>query len=87
MFHDKEINKRGAQLIFTSHNMIVLDNQELRRDEIWFVEKDEKGYTSTYSLDSFKSTKSEVRADMSYGKNYLAGRFGAVPYASSHEGK
>jgi len=87
MFHDKNTNKTNAQLIFTSHNMIVLDNQELRRDEIWFVEKDNRGYTNTYSLDSFKTTKNEIRADMSYGKNYLAGRFGAIPYTKPNGDK
>jgi len=82
MFHDKEMNEMGSQLIFTSHNLIVLDNRELRRDEIWFVEKDERGFTTAYSLDSFKSTEKEIRSDMSYGKHYLAGRFGAIPYAN-----
>jgi len=81
MFHDKSINKFGSQLIFSSHNLIVLDKYELRRDEIWFVEKDERGFTTAYSLDSFKSTKEEIRADMDYGKHYLYGRFGAIPYA------
>ena len=83
MFHDKEVNKMNSQLIFTSHNLIVLDNRDLRRDEIWFVEKNDKGYTSAYSLDSFKSTEKEMRADMSYGKNYLAGRFGAIPFTTA----
>jgi len=91
MFHDKEINKMNSQLIFTSHNLIVLNKDELRRDEIWFVEKDERGFTTAYSLDSFKSTKDEVRADMDYGKHYLYGRFGAIPYArprgKAHEWK
>jgi len=82
MFHDKEVNKMGSQLIFTTHNTIVLDRHELRRDEIWFVEKNSKGFTTAYSLDSFKTTDKQMRADMSYGKHYLAGRFGAVPYAS-----
>jgi len=83
MFHDKEQNKMGSQLIFTAHNTIMLDRHELRRDEIWFVEKDERGYTTTYSLDSFKSSDKQIRSDMSYGKHYLSGRFGAIPYANS----
>ena len=82
MFHDKKINKTGSQLIFTAHNLIVLDNRELRRDEIWFVEKDERGFTNAYSLDSFKTDEDKIRSDVSYGKHYLAGRFGAIPYAN-----
>jgi len=81
MFHNKELNIMNSQLIFTSHNLTLLNRKELRRDEIWFVEKDENEYTTTYSLDSFKSTKDEVRADLDYGKHYLSGRFGAIPYA------
>ena len=80
MFHDKEVNKMGSQLVFTSHNLIVLDNRELRRDEIWFVEKDERGFTNAYSLDSFDTDEGKIRSDVSYGKHYLAGRFGAIPY-------
>jgi len=85
MFHDKEVNKTGAQLIFTSHNTILLDKHEMRRDEIWFVEKNKKGYTTAYSLDSFKSTNRQIRSDMSYGKHYLSGRFGAIPYSDNEE--
>jgi len=85
MFQDKEVNLMGSQLIFTTHNLIMLDNQEMRRDQVWFVEKDERGFTSAFSLDSFKPTKGEVRSDMNYSKNYLAGRFGAIPYADTKE--
>ena len=81
MFHNKELNKMNSQLIFTSHNLTLLNRKELRRDEIWFVEKDENEFTTAYSLDSFKSTKDEVRSDLDYGKHYLSGRFGAIPYA------
>jgi len=80
MFHDKEVNIMNSQLIFTSHNLTLLNRNELRRDEIWFVEKNENEFTTAYSLDSFKSTADEVRADLDYGKHYLSGRFGAVPY-------
>jgi len=86
MFHDKEINKMNSQLIFTSHNLTLLNRDELRRDEIWFVEKDENEFTTAYSLDSFKSTKEEVRADLDYGKHYLYGRFGAIPYQKLEKG-
>jgi len=83
MFHDKEQNIMKSQLIFSSHNLTLLNRNEMRRDEIWFVEKDERGFTRAYSLDSFKTSKEEVRADLDYGKHYLAGRFGAIPYLNS----
>jgi predicted ATPase len=79
-FHDKDLNKGNGQLIFSSHNLIVLDHNDLRRDEIWFVEKDENGKTDIVSLADFKFDAKRIRSDLSYGKNYLAGRFGAVPY-------
>lgn len=85
MFHDKTINKNNAQLIFSSHNIIVLDKNQLRRDEIWFVEKDNKGYTDIFSLAEFKTDKKHVRSDVDYGKHYLAGRFGAIPYFNNKE--
>ena len=80
MFHDKEINTYGSQLIFSSHNLIVLDSKDLRRDEVWFAEKDENGHTDLYSLASFKIDDKRYRADLDFGKHYLTGRFGAIPY-------
>jgi len=83
MFHNKEINKMQSQLITTCHNLIAMNKRDLRRDQIWLVEKDNKGFTQTFSLSSFKKSKEDIRSDMSYGKNYLAGRFGAIPYVST----
>ncbi len=77
MFTDKKFNKGGGQLIFTSHNLICLDSNDLRRDEIWFVEKVNQRST-LFSLYDFKETN--VRNDLSFGKHYLNGRFGAVPF-------
>jgi AAA15 family ATPase/GTPase len=82
-FHDKSINTRNAQLLFSSHNLIVLNNQDLRRDEIWFVEKDENGKTTASSLADFECDTGRFRADMNYSKNYLAGVFGAIPFQSN----
>lgn len=77
MFTDKNTNPNGAQLIFSAHNIINLDSSDLRRDEIWFIEK--KNHKSTmYSLVDFDD--GGVRSDLSFGKHYLAGRFGAVPF-------
>jgi AAA15 family ATPase/GTPase len=74
MFTDKDANSKGAQLIFSAHNIINLDSSDLRRDEIWFVEKDEEGASSTFSLNKFK-----VRYDAQVKKAYLLGRYGAIP--------
>ncbi len=80
MFHDKEINKAHAQLIFNSHNIIILNKQDLRRDEIYFIEKNQEGMTSASCLAEFETNKGKARSDLDFGKNYLAGRFGAIPY-------
>lgn len=82
MFTNKDINTGGGQLIFTSHNLICLDSNDLRRDEIWFIEKNNQRSTM-FSLYDFKETN--VRSDLSFGKHYLNGRFGAVPFASEKE--
>lgn len=79
-FHDPETNKNNAQLIFTSHNLILFNNKEMRRDEIWLTEKDNNGYTTLYSLADFNCTAEEIRSDLDYGKHYLLGRFGAIPF-------
>lgn len=79
MFTNKETNPKGAQLIFSAHNIISLDSSSLRRDEIWFVEK-ENHISSMYSLADFEDDDGSVRSDLNYGKHYLSGRFGAVPF-------
>lgn len=76
MVQDKAMNSNGAQLIFTTHDAILLDLNFFRRDQIWFAEKNEKTCaTELYSLASFSPRKGEnVR------KGYLQGRFGAIPF-------
>jgi hypothetical protein len=64
-----------SQLIFTTHESTLLDLDLLRRDGIWFTEKDPRGATQLYSLADFK-----VRKDLQIEKGYLAGRFGAIPF-------
>lgn len=78
MFDDKKINKNGAQLIFSAHNIINLDNSDLRRDEVWFIEKNNH-CSSMYSLYDFDDDE-KVRNDLDFGKHYLSGRFGAIPF-------
>ena len=78
-FTDKEKNSNNAQLIFTTHNTIYMDMNLLRRDEIWFVEKD-NGVSNLYSLDDITNEKGEkVRKDSNYEKHYLLGNYGAIP--------
>lgn len=68
-----EANTQG-QLIYTTHDTTLLDKQFMRRDQIWFVSKDEEGKSSLYSLADFK-----VRNDKSFGKDYLSGVYGGIP--------
>ena len=78
-FTDKEKNSNNAQLIFTTHNTIYMDMDLLRRDEIWFVEKD-NGVSKLYSLDDITNEKGKkVRKDSNYEKHYLLGNYGAIP--------
>lgn len=76
-----EINKNGAQLIFTSHDLSTMNNDIFRRDEIWFVAKGNEENSKLYSLVEFKNKKGEsVRKDAKYDKQYLEGKYGADPY-------
>ena len=76
MVQDSSINTSGAQLLFTTHDALLLDLNLMRRDQIWFAEKnDRRCATELYSLASFSPRKGEnVR------KGYLQGRFGAIPF-------
>lgn len=79
LFNDSELNKAGAQLIFTTHNPIYLNNKIFRRDQIRFVEKDTDSYESViYSLADFGAE--EVRNDHNYLINYFKGNYGALPF-------
>ena len=83
-FLNPEINSNHAQIVFTTHDTWQLSNQLLRRDEIWFVEKDEKGISTLYSLADFVDEDgSRIRKDESYEKNYLIGKYGAIPTLKS----
>jgi AAA15 family ATPase/GTPase len=71
----KSADGSQSQLIMTTHESNLLDQDLLRRDEIWFAEKDQAGVTHLYSLMDFK-----IRNDLEIRKHYLQGRFGAVPF-------
>lgn len=66
-------NKK-AQLIFTTHDISLLNNNQFRRDEVVFVDKNERGESSLYALSDLK-----VREDATFNKDYLQGKYGAIP--------
>ncbi|MCX7749859.1 MAG: ATP-binding protein [Clostridia bacterium] len=80
MFHDKDTNKKNAQLIYSTHDVYNLTRDLFRRDQIWFVEKDDYGVSSLYSLAEYNlDENTKVRNDATYNKDYISGRYGAVP--------
>ncbi len=83
LFMDKDINSKGAQLIFATHDTNLLNIQYLRRDQIWFTEKDKSDSTDLYSLVEFRDDAgNKVRNDRNIEKDYINGRFGAIPFMS-----
>lgn len=81
-FHGPQ-NDKGAQLIIATHDAGLMIPDILRRDQIWFCEKDDKGSTSLYCLDEFD--KQDVRATTKFNRQYLEGIFGAVPQIALDE--
>lgn len=77
LFYEK--NSR-AQLIYTTHDTTLMDKKFFRRDQIWFVQKDEFGYSELTALSDFK-----VRSDASFEKDYLAGVYGGIPFIKDFE--
>lgn len=81
LFNCPETNPNGAQLIFTTHDTNMLSKKILRRDQVVFVEKDNKSMTRITPMMSIKMENgSKPRTDSNYEKNYLEGRYGAIPY-------
>jgi hypothetical protein len=78
VFNDRKRNPLGAQLIFNTHDTNLLDSSLLRRDQIWFTEKDSSGATHLYPLSDFKPRKNE-----NLERGYLQGRYGAIPFLGS----
>jgi len=77
LFNSPITNPKNAQLIISCHAVNIMTNKLFRRDQIWFCEKDQYGATDLYSLVEYKEP---VRKDASYNKNYLQGKYGAIPY-------
>ena len=78
LFSSKVSNPKGAQLIATTHDTNFLRSPFLRRDQIWFTEKDEGGATCIYPLSDFRTRK-----DDNLEKGYLQGRYGAIPFSGA----
>jgi len=74
-------NRKNAQLIFATHDQGLLDQKRIRRDQVWFVEKDGIGASSLFCLDEIKG----VRKDANFEKEYLLGQFGGVPRVGNFE--
>ena len=80
IFASKDTNPNNAQLIMTSHDPWLLEGNMLRRDEIWFTEKDANEETDLYSLAEFEDKAGKkIRSDENYIKNYLVGKYGGIP--------
>lgn len=81
LFNDPKTNPNHAQLIFTTHDTHLLSSKLLRRDQIWFTEKDATEQTDLYSMmDILLPDGSKPRSDSNFERNYIAGRYGAIPY-------
>ncbi len=75
LFSDRKINKKGAQLIATTHDTNLLSSSYLRRDQIWFTQTDSHGRTNVFPLTDISTRKGD-----NHEKAYLQGRYGAVPF-------
>ncbi len=75
LLHSPEANRHNAQLVFTTHDTTVLDQAFMRRDQVWFVEKNAENATRLYPLSDYKPRKGEALQ-----KGYLYGRYGALPF-------
>jgi AAA15 family ATPase/GTPase len=81
LFHSLETNKGQAQLIFSTHDTNMLSADLFRRDQIWFIEKTHEDSSDLYSLVEYKlENNKKIRKDEDYEKNYIAGKYGAIPY-------
>jgi predicted ATPase len=78
LYQNEKNNK--AQLIFTTHDISLLNRQQFRRDEIAFVDKNKKGESTVFTLADIK-----VRSDASFSKDYLFGKYGAIPVINEQD--
>ena len=94
LFHNSETNIGKGQLIYSTHDTVNLNKDTFRRDEIWFTEKNRDGVSEIYALsdyileddeDSKNKIGKKVRNDATYNKDYLTGRYGAIPVLEEFE--
>lgn len=85
LFNATETNPRHAQIVFTTHNTNLLSSHLFRRDQVWFVEKTSRGVSDVYSLVEYRPDGKMVRNDASFEKNYIEGRYGAIPFPGDLE--
>ena len=84
LFTNRNVNRNGAQLLFTSHDMTTLNSSVFRRDEIWFAARTQDGPSTLYSLADIADVDGRrIRIQNAYDRQYLAGRYGADPYLKS----
>ena len=81
IFKNPVLNTKGAQLLFTSHDMATMKNSVFRRDEIWFAAENKEHVSEIYSLyDIRKEDNERVNSTAAFDKQYMEGRYGADPY-------
>ena len=92
LFHNSETNIGNGQLIYSTHDTVNLNKDTFRRDEIWFTEKNKDGVSELYALSDYifdddgdKKSGKKVRNDATYNKDYLTGRYGAIPVLEEFE--
>ena len=81
IFRNGRINRHNAQLVFTTHDVNLLDQNTIRKDQVWFTEKDKYGVSEIFTLSDFE----DVREDTLFAKWYLNNKFGGVPSLQSLE--
>ncbi len=81
LFHNKKTNPNNAQLIFTTHDTSILNQDVFARDQIWFCEKDEQQATLLYPLTDFSPRKGRENLE----QKYMSGRYGAIPFIKEFE--
>ncbi|MCC6287821.1 MAG: ATP-binding protein [Chitinophagaceae bacterium] len=83
LFNSAAFNQKNAQLIFATHDTNLLNYGNYRRDQIYFVEKDKYGASEMYSLVEYKEEGKTIRKDRSFEKDYIEGRYGAIPFVGN----
>jgi len=85
LFNSPDYNINKAQLIFATHDTNLLSYGKFRRDQIYFLEKDKFEATDLYSLIDYKEEGTKIIKDRSFEKDYINGRYGAIPFIGDFE--